>query len=378
MFYTITQVLFGIIYGLYLALLAPTSQRQKAHDWLKQQATTPRIQPKARQPLVESVIQPAAGTKIVENLWSVQTTSAVTENQENPTAIAIKKQLRTATVIGLDPKQSAKTYTTKPKQSVAQVQVSEVVPTGLGKMTVAQLRSLCKERKIKWRNAYGNRHLTKAEMQGTAECLIFSAACLEALYLGCSYIYCVWYHQKMIEFNFVKVADAEVLREIDNWLNKIENYLHDFFNGERERVRGTQFGDNIAKVTYIAERSVMEPNAFRGVKDLHNRLQAAAIVELEADCLLVDAIASAPWNVLRNQPESLRGFGTLLIEELVKESIDLGLLGRLKLYPIERALFFYRDIGFTESDDFSEEIELAPFAAKIFLKRQERRRHNSL
>lgn len=86
----------------------------------------------------------------------------------------------------------------------------------------------------------------------------------------------------------------------------------------------------------------------------------------------------APWNVLRNQPESLRGFGTLLIEELVKESIDLGLLGRLKLYPIERALFFYRDIGFTESDDFSEEIELAPIAAKNFLKRQERRRRNSL
>lgn len=98
----------------------------------------------------------------------------------------------------------------------------------------------------------------------------------------------------MIKFNFVKGADAEVLREIDTWLNKIENYLHDFFSGERERVKGTQFGDNIAKVTYIAERSVMEPNAFRGVKDLHNRLQAAAIVELEADCLLVDALAVRP------------------------------------------------------------------------------------
>lgn len=170
----ITQILLGIIYGLYLAFLAPTSQRQKAHDWLKQQATTPTIQSKPKQPLVESVIQPAAGTKIVENLWSVQTTSAVTENQENPTAIAIKKQPSTATIAQLDPKQSAKAHTTKPKQFVAaKVQIPEVVTTGLAKMTVAQLRSLCKERKIKWRNAYGNRHLTKADMQGTAECLIF-------------------------------------------------------------------------------------------------------------------------------------------------------------------------------------------------------------
>lgn len=181
----------------------------------------------------------------------------------------------------------------------------------------------------------------------------------------------------MTEFKFVKGADAEVLREIDGWLNKIENYLRDFFSGERERVRGTQFGDNIAKVTYIASSAVMEPNIFRGVKDLQNRLQAAAIVEIEADCLLISAIASAPWNVLRNQPESLRGSGTSLIEELVKESINLGLLGRLKLYPIKRALLFYRDIGFTESEDFSEEIELTPLAAENFLKRQERRRRNS-
>lgn len=160
----IAQILFGIIYGLYLAFLAPNSQRQKAHDWLKQQATTCTIQPKPMQPLVESIIQPAADTKIVEGPRSARSRSAVTDNQENPTAITIKKQLRTAMIAGLDPKQTAKTDTTKPKQSVAQVQVSEGVPTGLAKVTVTQLRSLCKERNIKWRNAHGSKHLTKAEM----------------------------------------------------------------------------------------------------------------------------------------------------------------------------------------------------------------------
>lgn len=53
----------------------------------------------------------------------------------------------------------------------------------------------------------------------------------------------------MNEFTLVKRGDAEVLREIDGWLNKIENYLRDFFNGEHKRIRGTQFEDNIAKVT---------------------------------------------------------------------------------------------------------------------------------
>lgn len=169
----ITQIVLGIIYGLYLAFLAPTSQRQKAHDWLKQQAITPTIQSKPKQPLVKSIIQPTTGAKIVENPWSAQTTPAATENQENITAITIKKELRTATIAQLDPKQSAKAHTTKPKQSIAaNRQVSEAIPAATTQMTVAQLRSLCKERKIKWRNAHGSRHLTKAEMQGTADCLI--------------------------------------------------------------------------------------------------------------------------------------------------------------------------------------------------------------
>lgn len=164
MFYTITQILLGIIYGLYLAFLAPTSQRQKAHDWLKQQVITPEIQPELIQCLDKSIIQPAADTEIVEDSSPSQSTPAVTKNQENLTAIAIKKQLHTTTITQLDPDQSAKTHTTKPKQSVAQVQHKEVVPTELAFRTVAQLRSLCKKRNIKWRNASDGKHLTKKEM----------------------------------------------------------------------------------------------------------------------------------------------------------------------------------------------------------------------
>lgn len=70
------------------------------------------------------------------------------------------------------------------------------------------------------------------------------------------------------------------------------------------------------------------------MRDLARKLQAAAIVRLQNDYLEVDFIATAPWNILPNQPESIKGAGTALMKELVKESFDLGNGGRLKLYPI--------------------------------------------
>jgi hypothetical protein len=57
-----------------------------------------------------------------------------------------------------------KTKPTTNKRAVAKTQTPAVVPAFLNKMTVEQLRSLCLERNIKWRNAHGSRHLTKIEM----------------------------------------------------------------------------------------------------------------------------------------------------------------------------------------------------------------------
>lgn len=134
------------------------------------------------------------------------------------------------------------------------------------------------------------------------------------------------------------------------------------------------FGDNISKTAYITERIVMEPDTFRGVRDVFRRLQAGAIVEEENDCLYIDAFSSAPWNVLKNQPETLKGAGTSLMEELVRESIDLRFEGRLKLLAISRARSFYIKIGFTENEEGLGELELTPEAAERFLEQQRRRR----
>lgn len=173
----------------------------------------------------------------------------------------------------------------------------------------------------------------------------------------------------MNKFSLVKGANAEVLREFQGWTYKIEDYLRDFFDANIERVRSTRFGDNIAKITYITERVTMEPDIFRGVReDLQNRLQAGAIVEEDIDFLFLDALASAPWNVLGNQPETLKGAGTTLMEELVKESKVLGFKGRIRLYPIQRSAQFYTNIGFVETSE--GDWELTPEAAERFLEEQ--------
>lgn len=84
----ITQILLGIIYGLYLAFLPPTSQRQKAHDWLKQQATTHTMQVKQMQsqifsPVIESIPKFVSNASVLEDIWLAQTTHAAIKKRKS-------------------------------------------------------------------------------------------------------------------------------------------------------------------------------------------------------------------------------------------------------------------------------------------------------
>ena len=176
----------------------------------------------------------------------------------------------------------------------------------------------------------------------------------------------------MNEFNFVKSADAEVRRDIAYWEEKANGYVEEIFDNDIERVYGTQFGDNLAIIADLAENTTAAPETFRGVRDQVGRLQAAAIVHQVSNYLEVDFMATAPWNILQNQPESVRGAGTALMEELVKESSDLGFGGHLKLYSIPRARQFYEKIGLEATSE--GDWELSPRAAEEFLLRRERNR----
>ncbi len=181
----------------------------------------------------------------------------------------------------------------------------------------------------------------------------------------------------MNEFSLVNRADAEVQRDIDGWLDKIREYLRVRFLNDIKRTLGTEFGDCISKVIYLAERAIAEPDTFRGVRDVQGRLQAGAIVAPNLNYLDVDVFTNAPWNVLKNQPETIKGAATSLMEELVNESFELGMMGRIKLTAIKRAKLFYTKIGLTEEEDNILSLELTPTAARIFLSRQRSLRRNS-
>ncbi|MBW4668166.1 MAG: hypothetical protein KME60_12280 [Cyanomargarita calcarea GSE-NOS-MK-12-04C] len=181
----------------------------------------------------------------------------------------------------------------------------------------------------------------------------------------------------MNQFAYVFEASPLIFEALVEWDVKSKEYLRLFFSNEIYRTRRTQFGDCISKVGYLIERVFEEPENFRGVKDVNDKLQAAAMVEDYFDCLYIDTLTNAPWNVIDNQPETVKGAATTLIEELVRESLQLGYNGRLRVITIERAKPFYSRIGFIDDEDGSFVMELTPQAAESFLDQQQRRREQS-
>lgn len=173
---TIVQVLLGILYGLYLAFLAPASQRQKAHESIKQYAAVPTVQEKPMLSQIETSVaepttQPTVAPDRLEDPKLTQLAPNAIQNQENPEASAKHPKLtKLLHPSRLDFKQNVKasqrkkTKPTTNKRSAAKTQTPAVVPAFLTKMNVEQLRALCIERNIKWRNAHGGKHLTKGEM----------------------------------------------------------------------------------------------------------------------------------------------------------------------------------------------------------------------
>ena len=83
MLHTIAQIALGILYGIYLAFLAPTLQRQKAHESLKQRAVVPPLQKEpmlsptfvlVAEPTTQSAVEPDS----VENPWLAEPTPITT------------------------------------------------------------------------------------------------------------------------------------------------------------------------------------------------------------------------------------------------------------------------------------------------------------
>lgn len=111
-------------------------------------------------------------------------------------------------------------------------------------------------------------------------------------------------------FNIVKSKNAQVQPDVANWGNKADDYVNEFSNNEIERIYGTQFGENLAIISALAENATAEPGTFRDVRDLAGRLQAAAIVHQRSNYLEIGFRATTPWNIWLNQSQSIKGTGT--------------------------------------------------------------------
>lgn len=151
----IAQIAVGVVYGIYLAYFAPASQRQKAKQWYQQrliaQANLKTTEVKAMPTALRSrgfqqpkIVEP--NYHEVEDPWLL----------EPVLPVKVKQPLHTTVI----PLLLAPAKTTKKKDKTP-----NTVPEAIAQMTALQLRKLCSDRDIKWRNVRGcNKHLTKTQM----------------------------------------------------------------------------------------------------------------------------------------------------------------------------------------------------------------------
>lgn len=186
------------------------------------------------------------------------------------------------------------------------------------------------------------------------------------------------------KFTYVIGADQATQNELINWITISLQYINQFFEGDRSRIRGTKFGDCVSKVEFLADSVIDSDDAslFRGVRDESGRLQAGAIVSRQygviypdiqqREYLSIDPFTTPPWNCLEGVafPETIKGAATWLMADIILEVIDTNIEGVTKLLAIDRARSFYEKIGFQPNPDFDREMILTKEAARLFLQDQ--------
>lgn len=107
----------------------------------------------------------------------------------------------------------------------------------------------------------------------------------------------------------------------------------------------------------------MNPIALEAFKIAMVICAFGAIVTARQDHLYLDYIATAPWNILKNTPRSVRNAATALIVELVQESMSKGYFGRIIADAVSGSASFYETIGFVRTgfgSNAAPEMELTP------------------
>lgn len=169
-------------------------------------------------------------------------------------------------------------------------------------------------------------------------------------------------------FSVVNQADSAVHRDLLEWSRVAAELVNQAVENNlplRRRIEA-----NARLISLIQSDAVSTPENFRGVRDISGSLQAGAIVTDMDDYLYVDYMATAPWNITRDSPLSVRRAATMLMATIVRESIEQGYGGQIMVDAVGGTTDFYRTMGFIETEEgaaSAPEMVLTPEAARDFL-----------
>jgi hypothetical protein len=122
--------------------------------------------------------------------------------------------------------------------------------------------------------------------------------------------------------------------------------------------------DNMQVLGWLkANCEKQQPDPMLAVSDSRGVLQAATVFKDDGNCIHVDYLASAPWNLVGDKG-GVGGAGKRAIQEMAQRSEVAGHGGRLELFALEIAKGFYTHVGFTSVPG---RMVLFPDAAKKLL-----------
>lgn len=128
----------------------------------------------------------------------------------------------------------------------------------------------------------------------------------------------------------------------------------------------------VAKDAHYYAKQPDYAEGYRAMVDKNGVTQIMAAISIkegnkrQSPSLYVDALATAPWNVVGDDPKRVKGAGTAMMKALAEESIKRGMEGKIMLYPLDDAVPFYRKLGFS-APNASGDMTLTPKAAHKLL-----------
>jgi Acetyltransferase (GNAT) domain len=166
----------------------------------------------------------------------------------------------------------------------------------------------------------------------------------------------------LIKFTYIEKFGLQADEDLEKW----EDFLAPYVVVENSR----KFREAVI-LHGLHEDSGSFPLNFRGIRDDQGNLQSAAVIldqtEQLSNHILIQWLASAPWNRSGTDARKRTGFGELMLKQIVKESKAKGYGGRIAATSSPDAKKFYLKFGFTPDERREGKMVFTPTAASRFL-----------